>query len=376
MSNATPNLALRQKTTADVLTGCTEVKELEDGYALKYPKTSTWSGKLDAFTEAWRKSSPNMTFELVERDDSSSVWLEIRGPEGTKPFVEGARYMLMSHLNPAMTTGYRLRHGMRYLTSPLRVLPDFLIIGAKKCGTTALYNYLTQHPAIAPALKKEIYFFNAYFGKGKLWYKAFFPTVFEKFAAKTLGGRQFLTGEATPDYLYLDDCPAKVAQTTPNARLIAILRNPIDRAYSFYNHNLRAGLETLSFEEAIDQEEQRLADERVRFAADPSLIRFHTMHHSYKLRGVYVDQLKTWTDVFPRDQLLVLKTEDQFLEPEQTLRRAFEHLGLEYHAPEAFKKINTAPYSDMDPAVREKLSAYFEPHNQRLYDYLGTDLAW
>jgi len=371
-----PDLALRQKTTADVLTGCTEIRELEDGYGLSYPKTDTWANKLDAFAESWSKSSPHMSFELVDPCEGDLIWLEIRGPEGTKQFVEGSRYMLMSHLNPAMTLGHRTRHGLRFLSSPLRVLPDFLIIGAKKCGTTALYNYLTQHPAIAPALRKEIYYFNALYSRGRFWYRSYFPTVFEKLAARVVARRPFLTGEATPDYLYTPECPPLVAETIPSARLIAILRNPIDRAFSFYNHNLRAGLETLPFEQAIDQEQQRLDEEAQRCAQDPSVVPFHSVHHSYKARGVYVDQLKTWTDIFPREQLLVLKTEDQFLQPEQTLRRAFEHLQLPYHAPEAFRKLNAVPYADMEPHVREKLRAHFEPHNQRLYEYLGDDLAW
>lgn len=371
-----PNLQVRQKNTAAVLTGCVETAELEDGYALRYPDTRAWNGKLEAFMAAWRISSPNMDFGLRREADTDSVWLEITGPEGTKEFVEGARYMLTSHLNPAGSLMFTLRHGLRFLTSPLRLRPDFVVIGAKKCGTTALYDYMTQHPAIAPALKKEIYYFNAYHGRGQYWYRSFFPTIFERMLAKGLGGRPFLTGEATPDYLYRSECPERMRQLIPNAQLIAILRDPVDRAYSFYNHNLRAGLETLSFEAAIDAEEERLAEERERLTNPDRENGFAFMNYSYKARGVYVDQLASWAEVFPSQQLLVLRSEDLYQDPEATLRKAFGSMDLPYHAPARFRKINTAPYDPMEPRVRHKLEEYFAPHNARLAEFLGSDPLW
>lgn len=373
----TPNLAQRQKNTAAVLTRCTETRELDDGYALSFPATSSWKTKLDAFTTAWRQSCPHMTFDVApDAEAADMVWLNIRGPEGTKAFVEGARYMLTSHINPATTMRYRFDTAWRYLTNPMRVLPDFLIIGAKKCGTTALYSYLTQHPSIAPAFKKEIYFFNAFWKKGPGFYRAFFPTKGER-RRGTIDGQPLLTGEATPDYLFHPVVPQRTRQLVPDARLIAILRNPIDRAYSFYNHNLRAGLETLSFEDAIDQEEQRLAGEVEKITADPTYFSFHFMHHSYCSRGFYAEQLEDWMKLYDREKLLVVKTEDLNQHPAETLKTASEFLGLKYHAPEKFKKLNAAPYyPDMNPATREKLSALFAPHNQRLYEFLGRDLEW
>jgi len=368
-----PNLQVRQKNTAAVLTGCVETAELDDGYALCYPDTPAWEEKLEAFMSNWRVSSPNMHFGLRREAENKRVWLEITGPEGTKQFVEGARYMLTSHINPAGSLMFSLRHGLRFLTSPLRLRPDFVVIGAKKCGTTALYDYMTQHPAIAPALKKEIYYFNAYHGRGQYWYRSFFPTVFERMAAR---GQPFLTGEATPDYLYRSECPERVRQLIPKARLIAILRNPVDRAYSFYNHNLRAGLETLSFEAAIDAEEERLAEERGRLADPDRENGFAFMNYSYKARGIYVDQLTKWAEVFPTQQLLVLRTEDLFEDPETTLRKAFDSLDLPYHAPARFRKINTAPYDPLEPHLRSKLEDHFAPHNGRLAEFLGTDPLW
>jgi hypothetical protein len=369
------DLRRRQKITADVLTLCREVSELDDGYALGYPQTAAWSEKLDSFVESWRVSCPQMTFELAREEDG--LWLAIRGPEGTKQFVDGARYMLTSHFNPAPSLKTKLRLGARMLTSPLRVLPDFLIIGAKKCGTTALYSYLTQHPSIAPAFKKEVYFFNAFYGKGRSWYRGFFPTVLERQYSRRVSGRPLITGEATPDYLFNPHAPARTFETVPGARLIAILRNPVDRAYSFYNHNLRAGVERLSFEEAVDQEQGRLAGEREKVLADPEYFSFDFEHHSYLTRGIYVDQVEDWTRCFPRSQVLVLATEDLNKRPEETLREALSFLDLPYHAPGEFRTLNAAaPYPDMDLRTRERLSEYFEPHNRRLYEYLNRDLGW
>jgi hypothetical protein len=371
-----PNLQVRHKNTEAVFTGCVETAELDDGYGLCYPDTPAWEEKLEAFMSDWRVGSPNMHFSLRREVDTHRVWLEITGPEGTKQFVEGARYMLTSHLNPAGSLMFSLRHGLRFLTSPLRLKPDFVVIGAKKCGTTALYDYMTQHPAIAPALKKEIYYFNAFHGRSQYWYRAFFPTLFERMMAKGRTAQPFLTGEATPDYLYQRECPERVRHLIPKAQLIAILRNPVDRAYSFYNHNLRAGLETLSFEAAIDAEEERLAEERERMVDPDRENGFAFMNYSYKARGVYVDQLTNWADVFPTQQLLVLKTEDLFKDPERTLRRAFGSLDLPYHAPAKFRKMNTAPYDPLQPHVRRKLEDHFAPHNARLAKFLGTDPLW
>lgn len=360
-----PNLRERQETTAAVLTRAKNVEELEDGYALEFPDTREWTERLRSFQASWRESCPQMTFEVTAA--GSGQRLEIRGPEGTKQFVDGSRYMLTSHINPAPTLRFKAEHALRYVTSPLRKLPDFLVIGGKKCGTTALYSYLTQHPSIEPALKKEIYYFNAFFQKGRAWYRSFFPL-------RSSGG---LTGEATPDYLFHPAAARRIHDAVPTARLFAILRNPIERAYSFYNHNLRAGLETLSFEDALEREDERLAGEVEKIERDPDHFSFAYMHHSYKLRGVYVDQLEEWTALFPKEQLCVLNTDDLYDRPEEVLRRAFEFLGLSYAAPREFKKLNAAPpYPDMDPGTRARLEEYFRPHNQRLYEFLGTDLGW
>lgn len=360
--------------TQKVLLGCVESRELEDGYELSYPDTPSWNKDLDLFCVAWRASSPGMSLEVKKDVADGFLWLQIRGPEGTKQFVEGARYILRSHINPPLSLSLKMRRGVNLLTSPLRVLPNFLVIGAKKAGTTALYDYVTQHPRVLPGLKKEISFFNGYYGRGQFWYRSFFPTVFSHLSMRLKEGGPFLTGEATPDYLWRGDCAGRVKALVPKVKLVAILRNPVDRAFSQYNHNRRGGLEDLSFEAAVDGEAERISTEELQGPRPDQ--RPHFMHHSYKQRGIYVDRLSKWLEVIPREQLLVVKTEDMYQEPEAILRRVFEFLDLPYHEPREFRKLNNAVYEAMDSDVRSKLEAYFAPHNARLAELLGVDRMW
>lgn len=365
------DLRLRQRTTAAVLTRCREMRELADGYALSYPASAAWRRRLTTFRDNWSRGTPRMSFELVPDENGEAIWLEIRGPEGTKEWVDGARYMLRSYLNPAPTPGKKLQRAFGLATSPLRVLPDFLVLGAKKCGTTALYWYLTQHPRVRPAFQKEIHFFTAAYRRGLLWYRSFFPTRL----ARALAGEPFLTGEATPDYLFHTYTAARIRKALPDARLIAILRNPVDRAYSSYNHNLRAGLESLSFEEALDREEERLARAGGR-SPRPGQFHFSLEHHSYCARGVYADQLEVWLEQVPREQLLVLATEELHGRRVETLHEALDFLDLPPWEPGELERMNVSLYPELDADLRRRLEAYFEPHNRRLYELLGRNLGW
>ncbi len=256
-------------------------------------------------------------------------------------------------------------------------LPAFVIIGGQRCGTTSLYNYLAQHPRIAPALCKEVHFFDKNFGRGLAWYRAFFPTFSTngsnsdgRFVAETV------TGEATPYYIFHPLAPQRIRDVLPGIKLIVLLRNPVDRAYSHYHHEVRMGVETLSFGEAIAQEERRLAGEAAKMLADQGCFSFNHQHFSYKARGVYVDQLKAWAKTFAKEQVLVLRSEDFYADPASTLETVLDFLGLPRWTPDTYLKYNKARYPDMDAALRRELFGYFEPHNRRLSRFLGRDLGW
>src|SRR6187200_1451927 len=140
-----------------------------------------------------------------------------------------------------------------------RPLPDFLVIGAQKAGTTALYAYLRWHPGITGPSWKEVSFFDRHWWRGEAWYRGQFPL--------RAGGR--LVGEASPSYLFHPLAPERARSLVPDAKLIALVRNPVDRAYSQYQHAVALGREPLSFEDALAAEDERLVGEVERLLADP-----------------------------------------------------------------------------------------------------------
>src|SRR4051812_38538709 len=142
----------------------------------------------------------------------------------------------------------RRRHAL--LRGWFRVLPDYVIIGVQKGGTGTLYNTLVKHPAVAPALTKEVTFFDRHFAKGELWYRSHFPTFLQRWKARK-EQRHYLVGEASPGYIFVPFAAEHAKRSLPNGKFIVLFRNPVDRAYSHYQHELRKGVEKLSFEEAL-----------------------------------------------------------------------------------------------------------------------------
>jgi hypothetical protein len=266
-------------------------------------------------------------------------------------------------------------------------VPDFIVIGAQRSGTTTLFGYLKKHPQIIPSQKKEVQFFSNNFHRGLGWYhaqfrpghnKGFIRHIISRYRAHTLpsSGQGFLSGEASPYYLFHPHAPRRIRETVPHVRLIALLRNPIDRAYSHYNHMLRRGIETLPFEEAISKEEERLRGEKERMLEDENYYSFNHQHYSYLSRGIYVDQLRAWFQHFPRDQMFIAASEEFYRDPHSILEQITGFLKLPTLTLEMYKNYNNASYQGMDVNLRKRLYGYFEPHNQQLYDLLNLDLGW
>jgi Sulfotransferase domain len=254
-------------------------------------------------------------------------------------------------------------------TTPLRVLPDFLVIGVMKGGTTSFFNYLARHPQINPPFRKEIKFFDIHYPEGLGWYRAHFPTRF-KMKPGTV------TGEATPYYIFHPTAPNRIGKVLPNVKLIALLRNPVDRAYSHYNHMVRVGREPLSFEEAIEHEPERLAGEEEKIITDPLYSTFNHLHYSYLARGRYIEQLQKWFAIFPREQMLVLASEELYTSPATAYRLAIEFLGLSDWAPNDFKAYKQGVYEEMPASTRKHLIDYYQPYNQKLYECLNMSFDW
>lgn len=257
------------------------------------------------------------------------------------------------------------RTGMRRSSARLRPLPDFLIIGAQRCGTTSLYHYLGAHPRVLPALDKEVHFLSMHWTRGEGWYRAHFPL-----RARKAGRRPTapLTFEATPYYLFHPLAPPRAAELVPDAKLLVLLRDPVTRAWSHYRHMVRLGLEPLSFREAIEAEPVRLAGEVARMQSDPRYDAVHHRRYSYLARGAYAEQLQQWLRHFPADRVLVLRSEALFDEPARCYGRVLEFLGLPQWAPSSFPvhtKLSPLPRG-MPAEARRRLEEHFAPANQQL----------
>jgi hypothetical protein len=282
------------------------------------------------------------------------------------------------------------RRRFNVATRHARILPGFLIIGAQRAGTTSLFHYLSRHPDVAtpsrgePTVRwyKELHFFDETYWRGLDWYRSFFPLEATRRLAR-LRGHDLIAGEATPYYLLHPAVPARVAASLPDVRCIVLLRDPVERAYSHYQLMRRKGWESLSFEEALEAERERVAgtekylmDERPQL--DESGRPLHKRHKqfAYLERGLYAEQLERWFDHFPREQLLVLRAEDLLESPKETYKQVLDFVGLRRWKPRRFVTRNTGSYASIDPKLRARLEDYFREPNVRLARLLGEDFGW
>ena len=266
-------------------------------------------------------------------------------------------------------------------------LPNFLIVGAMKCGTSTLRDYLRQHEDVFFA-PREVHFFDREdnYRRGVRWYEQQFD-----------GGRgRRAIGEKTPAYCFVPEAPERIYHHLPRVKLIWILRDPVARAYSNYWHHWRSGNERASFETAIERglEEERATGQK---------------NCEYLDKGCYAEQVRRYLEIFPRERMLFLLFEELFRNPEPALRLTFEFIGvtpdvvintqfrrntgylprsasLSRYSKKMFKnslphrlifRLNRSPrtgYPPMPTETRELLRQYYRPHNRELADLLGWDL--
>ena len=267
-------------------------------------------------------------------------------------------------------------------TADQRSLPDFLIIGTKRGGTTSVWNWLVRHPNVAPMVPavqqiKSPHYFDIHYTRGERWYRSHFPSRTSLDRAAQRSGIRPLTGEASPYYLFHPLAPERVQHTVPKTRLIVLLRNPVDRAYSNYWERRGSAAEDLpTFEDAIDAEEQRLDGETERILADPTYYSAHHDSHSYLARGRYAEQLERWLDRFGRDQLLIMPFEDLRTNPNGAYRAVQDFLSLPVVEPPRLAHHNKLPVPPMAAATRARLVEYYRPFTARLTELLGLPLDW
>ncbi len=275
----------------------------------------------------------------------------------------------------AVTRGFALAtvHG--------RSGPDFLIIGAKRGGTTSMFNYLMMHPGVLGLFpqnrgkKSTDYFFKG-LERGARWYRSHFHTRAHRSRLTGRLGYHPVGGEASPYYLWDPRVAAQVRALAPRTLAIALLRDPVERAWSHYQERVQNGVEPLSFGDALAAEEARTAGEVERMMDNPQYYSAAHDFYSYRARGVYLPQLENWLSVFPREQLLVLRSEDLYADVQGTFDRTCEFLGIDPFELPSRPTFNASGRSTMPEDCRAELAAYYRPHNSRLESFLGRDLDW
>jgi hypothetical protein len=274
----------------------------------------------------------------------------------------------------------RSRLAARIQTAGLRDLPDFVILGGQRCGTSSMYKYLGRHPQIAPSLRKETEYFSIDYDKGEAWYRAHFPLSARRTTAR-LRGRRLVTFEATPDYLFDPRAPQRLADVLPDAKLIIMLRDPVERAFSHYHHNVRLGLEDLSFREAVAAEDARIADDLTAMSLNP-LDRVRDLrNYSYVSRGHYGEQIARWFDLFDRDRFLFIIAEDFFEHPGNSLHALEAFVGVDTWSPPDFVNYSytgttTAANPELPADLRQDLERTFATSHADIMSLTGISVPW
>ena len=228
------------------------------------------------------------------------------------------------------------------ITGFIRVVPDFLVIGAKRCGTTSLYHHLPEHPCISKSPYDNMGFFNDNFHLGVNWYKSFFPTTFTRNKMKSKFG-DFLAFDVTTKYMEEESTANNVYQTKPNMKIIIILRNPVDRAYSQYHLSVRQTAERRSFEDVVEENMNRLNKEsHERYEINP---RFSANEDNYLKKSLYALQLRYWLKIFPRENILVVSTEEFESNQQIIYNKIFEFLNISKFEVKNTKKMEKGNYT-------------------------------
>jgi len=248
-------------------------------------------------------------------------------------------------------------------------LPDFLVVGCQKCGTSSLHHYLASHPKVWSPEKKELHFFDYYHDLGLPFYKQYF-------SGQPDNVNGLLVGEATPEYIFHPYAAARIKKSLPDVKAIVLLRNPIERAFSAWSMGVRQGWEELSFENALLKERERLASDLHKMMLDEDHYGFEWNHHSYLLRGHYSSQIENWLLNFKPENLLVLSAERFFFQTKEEFKKVCDFLELDEWYPKEFKNMFVGTNNKINPKTRVELQAYYEPYNQKLYEMIKDDYEW
>jgi hypothetical protein len=265
-------------------------------------------------------------------------------------------------------------------TSHWRPGPDLLVVGAKRGGTTSLWQYLIGHPGMLPTFPraekiKGTYFFDENWARGEAWYRSHFPTEARRaLVARDLGYAP-ATFEASPYYLFHPHAPTRAKQVVRDALIVAVLRDPVERTFSHWKER-RNHTEHLPFAEALAAEEARTAGEEERMLADPTHISFAHRHQTYVAQSRYAPMLERWIGAFGAERVLVVAAEEFYADPQVLCDDITDRLGLprrDLGAPEPF---NAEPSADMDPEVRRQLTEVLADDIAAVERVLGRPMPW
>jgi len=260
------------------------------------------------------------------------------------------------------------------LTSPLRLRPSFIIVGAQRAGTTTLYRILEEHPAVArPTVNKGIAYFDLENDRGPRWYRGHFPM---RWRARRRHGPNVVTFESSGYYLFHPLAPERIARELPDVKVVVMVREPVERAYSAHQHELARGYESEPFEVAVDLEPERTEGEVERIVADPAYESFHHRHHSYLARSRYSEQIERYVAQLGPERVHIVDADAFFEDPVAEFERLRSWLGLPAWQPEKVERWNARPRSPMSTELRERLDRYFEPYDAKLAEQMGRVPSW
>lgn len=255
------------------------------------------------------------------------------------------------------------------ITSSLRKLPDFLVIGGKRCGTTSLFQFLQQHPMINLPPFDHMGFFDDNFHLGIRYYKSFYPL-------KTKHNNLKLDYDVTTSYLTSPYVPERIHQYLPNVKMIVLLRNPVNRALSEYHSNLRSDPTYGKFESYIDNELKELATYDFSDKVFNNNYNLKNPKTSYLKKGLYVDFLRKWFNLFPKKNFLIMPTELFAKDEKLIYEKIFGFLGLPDFEIKNTRYMEKGHYSPMDNHLQMKLDAFFKQKNLELFQLIGQKFDW
>jgi hypothetical protein len=251
-----------------------------------------------------------------------------------------------------------------------------LIVGGQRCGTTTLFKALVQHQGfVGPTLRKGVHYFDLAPEKPLEWYRAHFPTQTSVAKAQRRAGHPIVVGESSPYYLWHPLSAERIAAALPGVRVVALLRDPVERAYSAHAHELARGFETEPFERALQLEAERLRGETERLRTGAVLRSLPHQHLAYVERGEYVDQLERMESAVGRDNMLVLDSADFWSAPERDWPQVTAFLGLPDQKVQ-LERHNARSRSPMADSVRARLEDHYAPFDERLARWWGQTPSW